>query len=206
MNFYFKYTNNVFLLFWFNQTMRFDFVTNSNVHHLKSINSKNVHFNIFGCKNMNISHLRLSCPGDSPNTDGIHLAKSTNIKIENCVIGTGDDCISMITGTQNVDISNVSCGPGHGISVGSLGKKNNDVVSGINVRNCSFSGTQNGVRIKTWAPSLPGSASNFVFENIAMQNVNNPIIVDQNYCPHATCNVQVRIYCSILNYYFFKRN
>ncbi|XP_058185653.1 exopolygalacturonase-like [Rhododendron vialii] len=167
--------------------MRFDFVTNSRVHHLRSINSKNSHFNLFACNNVNMSHIRISAPEGSPNTDGIHIGSSTNIRITRSIIGTGDDCISMVSGSQDIDISGVSCGPGHGISVGSLGRSPKEFVTGITVTNCTFSGTQNGVRVKTWAPSLASVASNFMFQNIFMDNVNNPIIIDQQYCPRPYC-------------------
>ncbi|XP_059309662.1 exopolygalacturonase-like [Lycium ferocissimum] len=169
-------------------TMRFDFVTNSEIHHVKSINSKNTHFNLFACNNINMTYLSISAPANSPNTDGIKIGKSTNIKISRTIIQTGDDCISMVSGSRNIDISNVTCGPGHGISIGSLGKSPGEFVEGINVRNVTFIETQNGVRIKTWAPSLSSVASNIFFSDIHMQNVNNPIFIDQQYCPHTSCS------------------
>lgn len=172
--------------------MRFDFVTNSRVQYLRSINSKNAHFNLFGCNNVNMSFIRITAPGESPNTDGIHIGCSSNISIAHSVIGTGDDCISMVSGSENIDIFDVYCGPGHGISIGSLGKAGNkEHVTGITIRNCTFNGTQNGVRIKTWAPSLPAIASDFTFENISMINASNPIVIDQQYCPTPPCDNEV---------------
>ncbi|KAH0654589.1 hypothetical protein KY289_032267 [Solanum tuberosum] len=173
------------------QTMRFDFVTNSRIHHLRSINSKNSHINLFACNNVNISYVRLTAPDESPNTDGIHIGLSTNIKISRTVIQTGDDCIAMVTGSRNIEISNVTCGPGHGISIGSLGRTPGEVVTGINVRNCTFIGSQNGARIKTWAPSLSSVASDIFFGDIYMENVHNPILIDQQYCPTPSCSDQL---------------
>uniref|UniRef100_J3MJQ2 Polygalacturonase n=1 Tax=Oryza brachyantha TaxID=4533 RepID=J3MJQ2_ORYBR len=46
-------------------------------------------------------------------------------------------------------------------------------------------GTTNGARIKTWQGGK-GSAKNIVFQNIIMDNVWNPIIIDQNYCDSST--------------------
>ncbi|KAL6553838.1 hypothetical protein OROMI_019511 [Orobanche minor] len=179
-------------------SLRLDFVTNSKVHHLRSVNSKNTHINLFACSNINITQIRISAPANSPNTDGIRIGSSNTVKISNSIISTGDDCVSMVSGSRNIDISYVSCGPGHGISVGSLGKNHEkEYVVGVRVRNCSFVGTDNGVRIKTWAPSLSSLASNISFEDIVMRYARNPIVIDQQYCPYSSCmegvssNVQV---------------
>lgn len=73
-------------------------------------------------------------------------------------------------------------------SIGSLGRDNlEDIVKNITVTNCLISNSQNGVRIKTWA-SGSGSVSNVKFENIQMNAVLNPIIIDQFYCPDHNCN------------------
>ncbi|XVF07241.1 hypothetical protein REPUB_Repub06bG0121800 [Reevesia pubescens] len=66
--------------------------------------------------------------------------------------------------------------------IGSLGKEDSrDYVSGVIVNGAKISGTSNGVRIKTWQGGS-GSADNIRFQNVEMNNVTNPIIIDQNYC------------------------
>ncbi|XP_042466256.1 exopolygalacturonase-like [Zingiber officinale] len=167
----------------------FSFVSNAVVKNISSIDSKLFHMHIFSSKNLEFQSLKISAPGNSPNTDGIHIADSTNITIANAIIGTGDDCISIGPGNTNLTILNVLCGPGHGISVGSLGKNSNEKdVVGLTVRNCAFNGTTNGLRIKTWKSSpVPLTAAHFVYENIIMHNVYNPIIIDQEYCPYVSC-------------------
>ena len=78
-------------------------------------------------------------------------------------------------------------------SVGSLGKyPNEEDVTGLVVKDCKMTGTTNGIRIKTW-PNSPGSsaATNMTFKNIVMNNVSNPIIIDQTYCPSSTCSSKV---------------
>ncbi|EPS63215.1 hypothetical protein M569_11572, partial [Genlisea aurea] len=128
------------------------------------------------------TYLTVTAPETSPNTDGIHVSASQNVHISNCTIATGDDCISIVTGSQQIRATNITCGPGHGISVGSLGSKNSAAyVSDVIVNNANLTGTTNGVRIKTWEGGS-GNASNIRFENIFMNNVQNPIIIDQNYC------------------------
>ncbi|KAM4109557.1 hypothetical protein ACB094_03G127600 [Castanea mollissima] len=169
--------------------IRFDFLTNSIVRDIQSKDSKFFHINVMGCKNLQIQDVTITAPGDSPNTDGIHIGRSSKITISNAKIGTGDDCISIGDGAQDVTANQVTCGPGHGISVGSLGRyQNEQPVSGIRVIGGTLSSTQNGVRIKTWPSSPPGSASDMHFENIIMNNVANPILIDQGYCPNNQCS------------------
>ncbi|KAG6466865.1 hypothetical protein ZIOFF_075361 [Zingiber officinale] len=140
-------------------------------------------------KNFDIESVTISAPGDSPNTDGIHIADSTNVTITNATIGTGDDCISIGPGNSNLNISNVHCGPGHGISVGSLGKNSGETdVVGLTVKNCTLNATTNGLRIKTWQSSPSRlKAAQFTYQDITMNNVYNPIIIDQEYCPYISC-------------------
>ncbi|XP_058068882.1 exopolygalacturonase-like [Magnolia sinica] len=184
-------------------SIRLNFVTDGTIRGISSVNSKFFHIHIFGSKNINLHSLKISAPKDSPNTDGIHIGSSSGVKISRSVIGTGDDCISIGAGSSNIFISDVRCGPGHGISVGSLGKYSNegDVV-GLTVRNCTLTGTTNGVRIKTWAGSKPSLASNFLFQDIAMNNVYNPIIIDQKYCPLPSCNQESPSHVKINNVKF----
>ncbi|XP_022853803.1 polygalacturonase-like [Olea europaea var. sylvestris] len=161
------------------------------VKDLKIQNAQQIHVSFQKCKNVHASNLTISTPEGSPNTDGIHVTKTQNIEISSCTIGTGDDCISIVNGSKNVQATDITCGPGHGISIGSLGYRNSEAyVSDIVVNGAKLSRTKNGVRIKTW-PGGSGSASNIKFQNVEMQNVKNPIIIDQNYCDQAkSCKEQ----------------
>ncbi|KAI0516411.1 hypothetical protein KFK09_009086 [Dendrobium nobile] len=152
------------------------------VENLNLINSQQIHVSVEECTDAIISNVMITAPEESPNTDGIHVSKTSNILIKDCVIRTGDDCISIATGSQNVSVMSIVCGPGHGISIGSLGANNSVAeVSDIIVDDVTLEGTTNGVRIKTWQGGQ-GDVRNIVFQNIIMRNVYNPIIIDQNYC------------------------
>uniref|UniRef100_A0A453D0I2 Exopolygalacturonase n=1 Tax=Aegilops tauschii subsp. strangulata TaxID=200361 RepID=A0A453D0I2_AEGTS len=167
------------------------FVNNQNtvVRDIKSVNSKFFHIALLQSKNMKLINIQINAPENSPNTDGIHIERSTGVVISDTRISTGDDCISIGQGSDNIDIARVHCGPGHGMSIGSLGRYVDEGdVTRVHVRNMTFVGTMNGVRIKTWENSPTKSlAAHMLFENMVMKDVQNPIIIDQKYCPYYDC-------------------
>ncbi|KAL1540145.1 galacturonan 1,4-alpha-galacturonidase [Salvia divinorum] len=168
-----------------------NFITNSIIRDITTKDSKNWHANCISSLNVTFQRFTVSAPGDSVNTDGLHIARGHSIKVLDSVIGTGDDCISMGDELSDVLIKNVTCGPGHGISIGSLGKNVNEKrVYWIRVEECTFINTQNGIRIKTW-PSEPGTItiSDLHFNNLTMVNAANPVVFDQKYCPSNLCSL-----------------
>ncbi|EOA12652.1 hypothetical protein CARUB_v10027711mg [Capsella rubella] len=171
-------------------SIRFDYITDGKVRGITSLDAKNFHINVIGAKNLTFEEVRIIAPAESPNTDGIHVGRSDGIKIINSVITTGDDCVSVGDGMKNLLVERVTCGPGHGISVGSLGRYGHEQdVKGIKIINCTLQETDNGIRIKTWpSAACSTSASDIHFENIVLKNVTNPILIDQEYCPWNHCN------------------
>ncbi|KAI7733785.1 hypothetical protein M8C21_027121 [Ambrosia artemisiifolia] len=168
--------------------LSFNFIQNSLITGITSKDSKNFHSNVMSCTNVTFDNIQIVAPAESPNTDGIHLGWSKHITIKNSVIRTGDDCISIGDGCENLHIEGVKCGPGHGISVGSLGRNRGEKpVRGVFVKKCLFTCTENGVRIKTWPDSCPGEVADMNFEDLTMDKVQNPIIIEQDYCPHGAC-------------------
>ncbi|KAL4336425.1 hypothetical protein AHAS_Ahas12G0008900 [Arachis hypogaea] len=162
--------------------------TNSNnivINGVTSLNSEMYHIVIDRSKNVKVEGVRVSASGNSPNTDGIHVQLSSFVTIIASNIATGDDCISIGPGTTNLWIQNIACGPGHGISVGSLGKELEEAgAENVTVKTVTFTGTENGVRIKSWGRPSNGFARNIIFQHLTMINVQNPIVIDQNYCPN----------------------
>ncbi|KAL2485759.1 Exopolygalacturonase [Abeliophyllum distichum] len=160
----------------------FEKVTNSEMHNLNFVDSMGFHLKVTDSDTITISNVKISAPGDSPNTDGIHMSSSSNVKFTDSVVGTGDDCVSIGHGTTNILISGITCGPGHGLSVGSLGKRPEEKdVQGISFINCTLIGTTNGARIKTYHASPSLQASGIIYKDIIVTDVQNPIIIDQHY-------------------------
>ncbi|OIV89517.1 hypothetical protein TanjilG_20328 [Lupinus angustifolius] len=167
------------------RSITFNSVNNLVVSGITSINSQHSHVVINTCNNVLLKNVRAIAPAKSPNTDGIHVERSNGVTIIGCTLQTGDDCISIADATFNLFISHIKCGPGHGVSIGSLGKEMEEKgVENVTVTNAIFTGSDNGVRIKSWARPSKGFVRNILFQNIIMNNVENPIIIDQNYCPH----------------------
>ncbi|KAK6117929.1 hypothetical protein DH2020_048334 [Rehmannia glutinosa] len=153
-------------------------------------NSPQCHLKFDNCIGVSVYNFSVSSPGDSPNTDGIHLQNSKDVLIRSSTLACGDDCVSIQTGCTNVYIHNVNCGPGHGISIGGLGKDNTKAcVSNITVRDIIMHNTMNGVRIKTWQGGS-GSVQGVQFSNIQVSEVQLPIVIDQYYCDKTKCKNQ----------------
>ncbi|CAN1221106.1 Probable polygalacturonase At3g15720 [Linum grandiflorum] len=139
---------------------------------LYHVNSQRNHISLGGSTDVRMSNLTIVAPDDSPNTDGIDISHSSNVRIYDSFIGTGDDCIAINGFSSDINISRISCGPGHGISIGSLGKNGAyETVEDIRVTDSTFTRTQNCARIKTWK----------VKYNLQFNHARNPIIIDQNY-------------------------
>ncbi|XP_073224254.1 probable polygalacturonase At3g15720 isoform X2 [Cicer arietinum] len=158
----------------------FNHCNNLTVNNLRVSNSAGAHIAINGCNGATFSRLLVDAPRTSPNTDGFNIASSKNILIQDSKISTGDDCIAINGGSSYINATRLVCGPGHGISIG-LGKDHSyETVEEVHVHNCTFIGTTNGARIKTFLGGS-GYARKITFDQIYLQNVRNPIIIDQHY-------------------------
>ncbi|KAF6157418.1 hypothetical protein GIB67_004356 [Kingdonia uniflora] len=170
--------------------MRFYGSYSVTVRDIGIINSPLCHLKFNNCGSVKVNNVTISSPENSPNTDGIHFQNTQDVEIQHSNIGCGDDCVSIQTGCSNIHVHHIHCGPGHGISLGSLGKdKAVAYVKDVVVENTTMQNTQSGVRIKTWQGGK-GSVKNVSFSNIKVYNVEIPIIIDQYYCDKKKCKNQ----------------
>ncbi|CAH9064793.1 unnamed protein product [Cuscuta epithymum] len=170
--------------------VRFYGSTDVTVTGIQIKNSPQAHLKFNGCTGVTVSNIKITSPGDSPNTDGIHLQNTKTVTITGTTIACGDDCVSIQTGCSGVDISKLTCGPGHGVSIGGLGKGGTQAcVSNIKVSDSTFTDTLTGGRIKTWQGGS-GSVSGVSFTNIKCVGVETPIMIDQFYCDGGGCKNQ----------------
>jgi len=143
-------------------------------------NSPEFHIAIGGSAvNSTVSGVTVRAPSStdpvtpSHNTDACDVS-GTNILVQNCNISTGDDDFTCGGGTSSVVLTNNTYGNGHGLSIGSYTDKGG--VSNLMVINCTFNGTQNGIRIKSDA-TRGGLVQNISYYNLGMTNVEFPIQV-----------------------------
>jgi polygalacturonase len=85
------------------------------VEGVRSVSSELFHVVVLQSRGVTVRRVTVEAPADSPNTDGIHIHKSTNVAVYDAAIRTGDDCVSVGPGNSNLWIERVACGPGHGI-------------------------------------------------------------------------------------------
>ncbi|KAG2598391.1 hypothetical protein PVAP13_5KG358600 [Panicum virgatum] len=95
--------------------VRFYSSFNVTVRNIRISNSPQCHLKFDSSGGIKVKNVTISSPGDSPNTDGIHLQNTRNVEIRSSNIGCGDDCVSIQTGCSNVHMKNLVCNPGHGI-------------------------------------------------------------------------------------------
>ena len=138
---------------------------------------------------IDVNHLTVFNPPDSPNTDGIDIVSSGEIHIKRADISTGDDHISIKSGiipamgesSGNIAISDSVMRKGHGISIGS------ETINGIGkvtVSDVKFIDSENGIRVKSGRDrgSLIGP---FIVNKVQMQNVATPLLITDSYSGQA---------------------
>ena len=154
------------------------------------VNSPNFHLVPRDCDEVTIDGVKINAPEDAPNTDGIDPS-GRNYLITRCVFDVGDDCIAFKPqrvrpdgrpACENFVVSDCTFLHGHGLSIGgqTAGGMRNLVV-----RDCTFDGTDAGIRMK--APRGQGGVvENLSYENITMTNVKVPIFITSYYPNNTT--------------------
>lgn len=140
-------------------------LTNSPMYHLVPTGS-----------DMLFENIRVVAPSDAPNSDAIDPA-GTRIVIRNCEIDTGDDNVAVHAGSKDVLIEDLICLHGHGISVGSGTRAG---LAHMIVRRCTFDGTDNGLRIKSYRGN-GGEVHDIWYSDITMKNVRRPFDINMLY-------------------------
>lgn len=166
---------------------------------IRLINSPAWTVNPIRCSNVTINNITIINPPDSPNTDGINPDSSKNVRISNCHVDVGDDCITLKSGTErcntrisceNITIVNCTLVHGHGGVV--IGSEMSGGVRNIVISNCVFESTDRGIRLKT-RRGRGGIVEDILVDNLVMNNVMCPIVMNQYYfCGEGGKNQEVQ--------------
>ena len=139
------------------------------------------------CQDVTIRGLLIRNPWDSPNTDGIDPDACQDVRILDCTIDVGDDCIAVKSGTEatanrqpseRIIISNCHFLHGHGGVV--LGSEMSGNIRNVVVSSCVFHQTDRGVRLKT-RRGRGGVVEGIQLFNLTMEKVMCPFVFNMYY-------------------------
>lgn len=141
-------------------------------------------------EDITVRNISVKNPWYAQNGDGIDLESCKNVLIENSVFDVGDDGICIKSGrdaagrarampTENVVIQNCTVYAAHGGFV--IGSEMSGGARNIYVENCTFIGTDIGLRFKT-TRGRGGIVENIFIKNIAMKDIiGEAILFDMYY-------------------------
>jgi len=145
-------------------------------------NSMKFHFVPTECDDVWIEGVTIRAPEHAANTDAIDPSGSRRVTITRCLIDVGDDNVAIKAGrkiegrefaSEDIAITDCTFKHGHGMSIGS---ETAGGVKNVVVKNCTFDGTENGIRIKS-SRGKGGMIDGVVCENISMTNVAGAITI-----------------------------
>jgi polygalacturonase len=173
--------------------------TNVLIEGITAINSPSWTINPVHCQNVNIHGITIINPADSPNTDGINPDSCRLVRISDCYVSVGDDCITIKSGTEyehpdryapcrDITITNCTLERGHGGVV--IGSEMSGGVKNVVISNCVFIGTDRGIRIKS-RRGRGGAIEDIRVSNLIMDGVLCPFTMNLYYHIGARGNTDV---------------
>lgn len=131
------------------------------------------------CENLTVKNIFVKNPWYAQNGDGIDVESCKNVLIENSVFDVGDDALCMKSGrdaegrkrgmpTENVIIRGCTVYASHGGFV--IGSEMSGGARNIYVTNCTFIGSDIGLRFKT-TRGRGGVVENVFIKDIYMKNI-----------------------------------
>ena len=138
------------------------------------------------CRDVRISGITIVNPPHAPNTDGLDPESCRDVEITGCTIDVGDDAIVLKSGAgrenfppcERVTIRDCTIRHGHGGIV--IGSEMSGGVRDVAVANCTMTGTDRGIRIKT-RRGRGGTVENLSVENVTMREVGCPVVMHMYY-------------------------
>jgi polygalacturonase len=127
---------------------------------------------IIGCDDVKIESVTILNSLKIRNGDGIDIDHSRNVRISNCYIESGDDCVCLKTRREYED-----CGPTENVIVSNcimtstscsikLGSENMDAIRNVIVSDCIINSSNRGIGIQN---RDEGVVENIIFKNIFVE-------------------------------------
>ncbi|KAH7126008.1 glycoside hydrolase family 28 protein [Dactylonectria macrodidyma] len=159
-------------------------LTTSTINDLHILNTPLMAVSIVDTNGLNINNMIIdNSAGDSAgghNTDGFDIGDSTSVTITNAKVYNQDDCVAVNSGSD-ITFTGGLCSGGHGLSIGSVGGRDNNKVSNVKFLSSTVTKSVQAIRIKT-VEGATGSVSGVTYSDITMSSISNyGIIIEQNY-------------------------
>ena len=91
-----------------------------------------------------------------------------------------DDCLAINSGTS-ITFTGGTCSGGHGLSIGSVGGRDDNTVKTILIESSTVKASQNGVRIKT-VYDATGTVSGVTYKDITLSGITKyGVVIEQDY-------------------------
>ncbi|KAJ6014929.1 family 28 glycoside hydrolase [Penicillium herquei] len=159
-------------------------LTDSTITNLYIYNTPVQAVSIDNCDGLTITDMTINSEaGDSDggaNTDGFDIGSSTNVVITGAEVYNQDDCVAINSGTD-ITFENGVCSGGHGLSIGSVGGRDDNTVETVTFYNNEVKSSVNGIRIKAIEGDT-GSISGVTYSEITLSDISKyGILIEQNY-------------------------
>ncbi len=165
----------------------FDHCTHVRVRDVTLVNSPCWTVHPYCCEDVAVEGITIHNPWDSPNTDGINPESCRDVRITNCTVDVGDDCITLKAGTEDsgsppscerIIITGCHLLHGHGGIV--LGSETAGGIRNVVVSNCILHETDRGIRLKT-RRGRGGTVEGLQVLNLIMDGVMCPFVFNMYY-------------------------
>ena len=146
-------------------------------------NAPKFHVHPLNCTDLVFDGITVRCPWNAQNGDAIDLSDCHRALVANCVVDAGDDGICMksgsfkeknlVNGCEDILITDNTVFAAHGGFV--IGSENICGMKRMVVRNCTFSGTDIGLRFKSGI-GRGGKTEDVFISNIVMNDIKDAAI------------------------------
>ncbi|KAF5558937.1 polygalacturonase [Fusarium mexicanum] len=159
-------------------------LTDSKINNLYVKNTPVQAVSINGVNGLTINQFTLdNKDGDTKgghNTDAFDIGSSTGVTITGAKVYNQDDCVAVNSG-KNIIFQNGYCHGGHGLSIGSVGGRDDNIVDNVQFLNSEVTNSANGIRVKTMK-NTSGKVNKVTYSDITLSGISKyGILIEQNY-------------------------